>query len=68
MIHNLLGGYIFTITIMESLQVGLGQLHYQGGRGVEQDHQRALNYFVQAAEAGNANAMAFLGKVLSHFI
>ncbi|XP_023237646.1 protein sel-1 homolog 1-like [Centruroides sculpturatus] len=43
-------------------QVGLGQLHYQGGRGVEQDHARALNYFVQAADAGNANAMAFLGK------
>lgn len=44
-------------------QVGLGQLHYQGGRGVEQDHARALNYFLQAAEAGNANAMAFLGKM-----
>lgn len=44
-------------------QVGLGQLHYQGGRGVEQDHQRALNYFVQAADANNANAMAFLGKM-----
>lgn len=44
-------------------QVGLGQLHYQGGRGVEQDHHRALNYFMQAADAGNANAMAFLGKM-----
>ncbi|RWS28707.1 Protein sel-1-like protein [Leptotrombidium deliense] len=44
-------------------QVGLGQLHYQGGRGVEQDHYRALNYFTQAADAGNANAMAFLGKM-----
>ncbi|XP_042906685.1 protein sel-1 homolog 1 [Parasteatoda tepidariorum] len=44
-------------------QVGLGQLHYQGGRGVEQDHGRALNYFLQAADAGNANAMAFLGKM-----
>lgn len=44
-------------------QLGLGQLHYQGGRGVQQDHQRALNYFVQAADAGNANAMAFLGKM-----
>lgn len=44
-------------------QVGLGQLHYQGGRGVDQDHSRALAYFTQAAEAGNANAMAFLGKV-----
>ncbi|KAB7498734.1 Protein sel-1-like protein 1 [Armadillidium nasatum] len=44
-------------------EVGLGQLHYQGGRGVELDHERALNYFIQAAEAGNANAMAFLGKM-----
>ncbi|KAI1295484.1 Protein sel-1 -like protein 1 [Halotydeus destructor] len=44
-------------------QVGLGQLHYQGGRGVEQNHERALNYFLQAADAGNANAMAFLGKM-----
>ena len=25
--------------------------------------QVAMNYFVQAADAGNANAMAFLGKV-----
>lgn len=44
-------------------QLGLGQLHYQGGRGVEQDHQRALNYFLRAADAGDAHAMAFLGKV-----
>ncbi|KAA0197914.1 hypothetical protein HAZT_HAZT007241 [Hyalella azteca] len=46
-------------------QIGLGQLHYQGGRGVQQDHQRALNYFMQAAEAGNPDAMAFLGKVVA---
>jgi hypothetical protein len=45
------------------VQVGLGQLHYQGGRGVQQDHQRALHYFLQAADAGNPIAMAFLGKV-----
>jgi len=44
-------------------QVGLGQLHYQGGRGVPQDPQRALHYFMQAAEAGNPIAMAFLGKI-----
>nr|CAD7424417.1 unnamed protein product [Timema monikensis] len=44
-------------------QVGLGQLHYQGGRGVMQDHQRALHYFLQAADAGNPVAMAFLGKI-----
>ena len=25
--------------------------------------QRAMRYFQQAADAGNANAMAFLGKV-----
>ncbi|XP_059474860.1 protein sel-1 homolog 1 [Neocloeon triangulifer] len=44
-------------------QVGLGQLHYQGGRGVQQDPQRALHYFLQAADAGNPVAMAFLGKI-----
>ena len=49
-------------------QLGLGQLHYQGGRGVEQDHQRALNYFLRAADAGDAHAMAFLGKVISLFV
>lgn len=44
-------------------QVGLGQLHYQGGRGVDLDYQKALHYFTQAANAGNAMAMAYLGKV-----
>lgn len=44
-------------------QVGLGQLHYQGGRGVPLDHQKALQYFQRAADAGNAIAMAFLGKI-----
>ena len=46
-----------------TLQVGLGQLHYQGGRGVAMDQHNALNYFQQAADAGNAVAMAFLGKM-----
>uniref|UniRef100_A0A6G1SFH4 Protein sel-1 1 n=1 Tax=Aceria tosichella TaxID=561515 RepID=A0A6G1SFH4_9ACAR len=44
-------------------QVGLGQLHFQGARGVEQDHQKALFYFKKAAESGNTNAMAYLGKI-----
>lgn len=44
-------------------QVGLGQLHYQGGRGVPLDHERAVQYFQHAADAGNPVAMAFLGKV-----
>lgn len=44
-------------------QVGLGQLHFQGARGVEQDHEKALFYFEKAAELGNTNAMAYLGKI-----
>lgn len=44
-------------------QVGLGQLHYQGGRGVPLDLERALQYFQHAADAGNPLAMAFLGKM-----
>lgn len=35
-------------------QVGLGQLHYQGGRGIPMDHRKALSYFQPAANAGNA--------------
>ncbi|KAK3710545.1 hypothetical protein QZH41_009365 [Actinostola sp. cb2023] len=50
---------------IQAHQVGLGQLHFQGGRGVEVDHERALRYFQQAADAGNSNAMAFLGKMYS---
>lgn len=44
-------------------QVGLGQLHFQGARGVELDHQKALFYFQKAADSGNTNAMAYLGKI-----
>ncbi|KAJ8924298.1 hypothetical protein NQ315_007091 [Exocentrus adspersus] len=44
-------------------QVGLGQLHYQGGRGVDLDYKKAMHYFTQAANAGNAMAMAYLGKI-----
>ena len=47
-------------------QVGLGQLHFQGGRGVELNPNRAFHYFQLAAESGNTNAMAFLGKVCEH--
>lgn len=44
-------------------QVALGQLHFQGTYGVEQDHQKALFYFQKAADSGNTNAMAYLGKI-----
>jgi TPR repeat protein len=45
------------------LQIVLGQLYYQGGRGVAVNHENALHYFVTAAESGNPNAFAYLGKV-----
>lgn len=44
-------------------QVGLGQLYYQGGKAIKQDHQKALEYFTLAANAGNAIGYAFLGKL-----
>lgn len=46
-------------------QVVLGQLFYQGGRGVPINHERAHYYFMMAAESANANAFAFLGKMHS---
>jgi len=44
-------------------QVGLGQLYYQGGRGVDIDYEKAFKYFNLAAEAGNGNGLAYLGKM-----
>lgn len=43
-------------------QYGLGLLHYQGARG-EIQFDRAFHYFSRAADAGNYNAMAYLGKL-----
>jgi SEL1 protein len=51
------------IRLRFSLQVGLGQLHFQGGRGISPDHHLALRYFQRAADGGSAVAMAFLGKM-----
>lgn len=47
-------------------QVALGQIHFQGARGVERDHKKALYYFQKAADSGNSNAMAYLGKIYSY--
>ncbi|WP_432214749.1 SEL1-like repeat protein [Salmonella enterica] len=44
-------------------QVGLGQLHFKGGRGVTLDINKALHYFQQAAKTVTAVAIAFLGKI-----
>ncbi|PIK58743.1 hypothetical protein BSL78_04315 [Apostichopus japonicus] len=58
------GGIIHRVrySTRRRIRVGLGQLNYQGGRGIEQNHQRAFEYFTQAAETGDATAQAFLGK------
>ncbi|XP_076220744.1 protein sel-1 homolog 1-like [Nomia melanderi] len=44
-------------------QVALGQLYYQGARGVPLDQRRAMHYFLHAADAGHSIAMAYLGKI-----
>jgi len=44
-------------------QVGLGQLYYQGGRGVAVDYELAFHYFSLAAAGGNSNAEAYLGRI-----
>lgn len=44
-------------------QVGLGQLHFLGSRGVAMDIVKAHHYFTQASKTGNAVANAFLGKL-----
>jgi SEL1 protein len=38
-------------------------LYLTGGRGVEQNLELANHYFSIAAEAGSANAYAYLGKM-----
>lgn len=50
----------------EKSQVALGQILFQGARGVERDHKKALYYFQKAAELGNSNAMVYLGKIYSY--
>ena len=44
-------------------QLVAGQLHYQGGHGVRQNVAEAFRYFDQAAQMGDANAMAYLGEM-----
>ncbi|EDV20294.1 uncharacterized protein TRIADDRAFT_32291, partial [Trichoplax adhaerens] len=46
-------------------QVALGQLYYQGGRGVKKDHLKALKYFKMATKATDGIGDAFLGKLYS---
>ncbi|XP_038662837.1 protein sel-1 homolog 1-like isoform X3 [Scyliorhinus canicula] len=46
-------------------QVGLGQLHLTGGKGIEQDYEKAFYYLSKAAYGGSTNALGFLGKMYS---
>ena len=43
----------------------MGQLNYQGSQGFDQNLGKAFEYFSKAAEAGNANALGYLGKIYS---
>ncbi|XP_067942796.1 protein sel-1 homolog 1-like [Watersipora subatra] len=46
-----------------SAQVGLGQLYYQGGRGITVDYDLAFYYFLQASKGGDAMADAYVGRM-----
>ncbi|GCB64461.1 hypothetical protein scyTo_0014772, partial [Scyliorhinus torazame] len=46
-------------------QVGLGQLHLTGAKGIEQDYEKAFYYLSKAAYGGSTNALGFLGKMYS---
>ncbi|XP_005097909.1 protein sel-1 homolog 1 isoform X2 [Aplysia californica] len=49
----------------QQAQVVLGTLYYQGGKGVQINHEQAFHYFSTAAEGGSAHAMGYLGKMHS---
>ncbi|KAH9498267.1 Protein sel-1 1 [Bulinus truncatus] len=49
----------------QQAQIVLGTLYYQGGKGVQINHEQAYHYFSTAAEAGNGHAMGYLGKMHS---
>ena len=44
-------------------QLALAQLYLTGGKGVPMDLHEAARYFTIAAEAGNAQAFAYLGRM-----
>ena len=44
-------------------QVGLGQLYFQGGRGIDVNYEKAFKYFQLAGDVENGNGLAYLGKM-----
>lgn len=49
----------------QQAQVVLGTLYYQGGKGVQINHEQAYHYFSTAAEGGSGHALGYLGKMHS---
>ncbi|RUS80976.1 hypothetical protein EGW08_011251 [Elysia chlorotica] len=49
----------------QQAQVVLGTLYYQGGKGVQINHEQAYHYFSTAAESGSGHALGYLGKMHS---
>ncbi|CAG5129534.1 unnamed protein product, partial [Candidula unifasciata] len=49
----------------QQAQVVLGTLYYQGGKGVQINHEQAYHYFSTAAQAGSGHALGYLGKMHS---
>jgi SEL1 protein len=49
-------------------QVALGQLHFMGARGLQQDYAEAFRWYARAAEQGDANAMGHLGNMYAQGI
>jgi SEL1 protein len=51
-----------------SAQVALGQLHFMGARGLQQDYAEAFRWYLRAAEQGDSNAMGHLGNMYAQGI
>ncbi|KAK3273346.1 hypothetical protein CYMTET_18412 [Cymbomonas tetramitiformis] len=47
-------------------QTAIGQLFNFGARGMEQDYEQALHYFMQASQAGDGDAAAHLGHMYAN--
>ena len=65
-------GVIFTMGLRDrynaergdvQAQAVVGQLHYQGGHGLERNYAEAYRHFSRAAAHGDSTSQAFLGEM-----
>lgn len=49
-------------------QLDLGGIYFAGGKGVEKNGSKSLEWFTRAAEQGDAQALVFMGEILFHGI